>query len=433
MPAWDTWQRKGVNQFRMLHLLLPRFLQITQAELPEVVAGLDAAGALRLNPMTSAPGEITGGFRPGDDTFELITARRPVVEAAVAAAAAATPGVTVRRGTPVRGLLTGTPVTPGVPHVIGVVTEDGEEVLADLVIDTAGRRSALPQLLATAGARPVVEELDDSRLRLLRAALPLAGRSATAAAFGPLLQHYESVSILTLPADNGDLGRRPRDQRQGRRPPLPCATSTRGCGRCARLPAHRALDRRRAARREVAVMAKIEDRHREFVVDGSPVATGVARRRRRVGLHQPVARPGRIDRAVHAVALRDLPRQRRAAAIRSRSATAWHDATLATVEPLFRDTLGFDRHRLAEIEAQIRGRAVRDRRHRLDPRPRLEAGAAAGSGPVPRRHARRQRAGAGSVVSERARRGAEGHRHRRAAARSRPRPDPPRLLATIGA
>jgi 2-polyprenyl-6-methoxyphenol hydroxylase-like FAD-dependent oxidoreductase len=350
--AWDTWQRKGVNQFRMLHLLLSRFLQVTQVELPEVVAGLDAAGALRLNPMTSVPGEITGGFRPGDDAFELITARRPVAEAVVAATAAGTPGVTVRRGTPVRGLVTGTPVTPGVPHVVGVVTEDGEEVLADLVIDTAGRRSALPQLLATAGARPVVEELDDSGFvyygRHFR-----SPDGSYPAAFGPLLQHYESVSILTLPADNGAWG-------------VGLVTSAKD----ANLRALRDVDTWvRAVRSypliahwidaeplddEVAVMAKIEDRHREFVVDGSPVATGVLAVGDSWACTNPSVGRGVSIGLVHAVALRDLLRQgglQDPLAL----ATAWHETTLATVEPLFRETLDFDRHRLAEIEAQIRG------------------------------------------------------------------------------
>src|SRR5262249_31926461 len=36
-------------------------------------------------------------------------------------------------------------------------------------------------------------------------------------------------------------------------------------------------------------------------------------------------------------------------------AKEWHDVTNATVEPYFRSTLEFDRHRLAEIDAQIAG------------------------------------------------------------------------------
>ena len=49
-------------------------------------------------------------------------------------------------------------------------------------------------------------------------------------------------------------------------------------------------------RRAVAVMAKIEDRHRTFVVDGAPVATGCPRRRRLVGVHEPVGRSRHLDR-----------------------------------------------------------------------------------------------------------------------------------------
>jgi hypothetical protein len=36
-------------------------------------------------------------------------------------------------------------------------------------------------------------------------------------------------------------------------------------------------------------------------------------------------------------------------------ATGWHDITVERVEPLYRDTLWFDRHRLHEIDAQIAG------------------------------------------------------------------------------
>jgi Tfp pilus assembly protein PilF len=36
-------------------------------------------------------------------------------------------------------------------------------------------------------------------------------------------------------------------------------------------------------------------------------------------------------------------------------ASRWDEATAAEVEPYYRDTLAFDRHRLAEIRAQIAG------------------------------------------------------------------------------
>src|SRR5689334_5287624 len=102
---WWDWERRGVNQFRLLHFLLPRFANILKTELREVALELDAAGALRINNVALAPDEITGGWRAGDETFEAITARRPVAEAAVARVAARTRNVTIRRGCAVTGLI----------------------------------------------------------------------------------------------------------------------------------------------------------------------------------------------------------------------------------------------------------------------------------------------------------------------------------------
>src|SRR3954451_9947743 len=63
--AWESWERPGVNQFRMLHMSLPRSRQLAEPQLPEVIRGMEAAGALRFNPLPDAPAEMTRGFRPG--------------------------------------------------------------------------------------------------------------------------------------------------------------------------------------------------------------------------------------------------------------------------------------------------------------------------------------------------------------------------------
>jgi flavin-dependent dehydrogenase len=327
--AWDSWERRGVNQFRMLHYFLPRFRPIIEAELTAVAAELDADGALRMNPLEAMPVESSGGLRDDDARFSVLTGRRPVVEAAVGRVTARTPGVEVLRGVAVKGLLTGTARVEGVPHVAGVVTDEGAELRADLVIDAGGRRSALPRLLTEIGARAPAEEVEDCgfvyygrHFRSADGALPPA--------FGPPLMPYDSVSILTLPADNGTWG-------------VGLVTSARdGVMRAARDPevwtrvvasyplvAHW-LDAEPIT--GIEVMAKIEDRHRAFVVEGVPVATGL----------------------LHARELRDALRR-----IEPREAlefaTAWHATTTETVEPYFRDTLAFDRHRLAEIDAQVAG------------------------------------------------------------------------------
>src|ERR1700682_5501539 len=120
--AWTDWERRGVNQFRMLHFFQPRFRAVIEAELPALVSALDRAGALRINAVALAPDQLTGGPREGDGDFEALTGRRPVVEAALAATATETPGVTIRRGTAVAGLTTGPSAATGTPHVTGVRT-----------------------------------------------------------------------------------------------------------------------------------------------------------------------------------------------------------------------------------------------------------------------------------------------------------------------
>jgi len=349
--AWDSWERRGVNQFRMLHYFLPRFRQIVEAELPAVAAELDADGALRLNPFDGMPAEMSGGVRADDARFAALTGRRPVVEAAVGRVTARTAGVDVLRGVAVKGLLTGETAIDRVPHVVGVLTEDGNELRADLVVDAGGRRSALPRLLADVGARPIAEEHDDSGFVYYGRHFRSADGSVPPA-FGPPLMHYESVSILTLPADNGTWGvglvvsandatlRAARD----------AEVWTRAVGSFP-LVAHW-LDGEPLT--DIAVMAKIEDRHRAFVVEGVPVATGVAAVGDSWACTNPSVGRGASIGLLHACALRDVV-GRVGTGDAAAFATAWHDATVEVVEPYYRDTLTFDRHRLAEIDAQIAG------------------------------------------------------------------------------
>ena len=64
--AWDQWDRRGVNQFKMLHYFLARFRQTADAELP----GLSRAYApttARRSRLTSSSTRVDAGrrWRPG--------------------------------------------------------------------------------------------------------------------------------------------------------------------------------------------------------------------------------------------------------------------------------------------------------------------------------------------------------------------------------
>src|ERR1700754_1492323 len=83
--AWPDWQRPGVSQFRLPHIMSARWRAEMARELPEVLDDLMAAGGLRINQLSLLPESQRGPWRDGDDRFETVTARRPVLEAVLAA------------------------------------------------------------------------------------------------------------------------------------------------------------------------------------------------------------------------------------------------------------------------------------------------------------------------------------------------------------
>jgi flavin-dependent dehydrogenase len=104
----------------------------------------------------------------------------------------------------------------------------------------------------------------------------------------------------------------------------------------------------------VTTIAKIEDRHRDLHPDGVPVATGVVAVADAWACTNPSLGRGASIGMLHAQALRDTLRQTGSddpAAL----CEAFAVATEATVEPWYRATLSFDRHRLAEMSAIAEG------------------------------------------------------------------------------
>jgi 2-polyprenyl-6-methoxyphenol hydroxylase-like FAD-dependent oxidoreductase len=351
LEAWATWERRGVNQFRLPHAFLPRFRQILDAELPDLASALDDEGALRSNRMREMPVELTGGFRPGDECFEQITGRRPMVEATFARLAAREPGVEIRRGAAVRGLVAEGSGNGAVPHILGVLTDSGETVRGDLVVDAGGRRSALPDWLAAVGARRPREEKADSGF----AYYGRHYRSADGAMppmLGPPLQAYDSLSTFTGVADNGYwsvvlLGS--ADDRALRR--------TRDVDVWERVVRHYPLVAHWIDAEPVTgvdVMVKIEDRRRDLDGDGRPLATGVVALGDSWACTNPSVGRGASIGLYHATCLRDTLRETNGGDPNA-LVMRFNAVTKSAVEPYVDETMSFDAHRLAEIDAQIAG------------------------------------------------------------------------------
>jgi 2-polyprenyl-6-methoxyphenol hydroxylase-like FAD-dependent oxidoreductase len=347
--AWGSWDRKGVNQFRLPHLFLAGYRQILERELPEAAAAMERDGAVRFNPLLGAPDTMTGGHRAGDDRFEMLSGRRAVVERAVASVAEETTGLTIRRGTAVAGLVAGHEAVVGVPHVMGARTSDGEELTADLVVDCSGRRSALPGWLDALGARRPEEQRDDSGFlylgRHFRGQMPVA--------LGAPLQHYGSISVLSLPADNDTwsvtLVTRSDDRAlRGLKEVPRWAAAVRALPTVAHwLDGDSVEDR-------VVTISKIEDRHRDLWPAGTPVATGIVAVADAWACTNPSVGRGASVGMLHAQALRDTLRgvgPERPGEL----SEAFALATATTVEPWYQSTMSFDRHRLNEMRAIARG------------------------------------------------------------------------------
>jgi 2-polyprenyl-6-methoxyphenol hydroxylase-like FAD-dependent oxidoreductase len=355
---WGTWQRKGVSQFRLPHFFLARYRGLLDSELPEVKQGLVAAGAVRRNPVLDAPEAVRGAAREEDGAFECITGRRCVVEAAVASVAGRAPHLQIRRGTAAAGLVTGPSANGGVPHVAGVRLGTGEEITADLVVDMTGRRSPLPGWLEAIGARPPRDELDDCGFVYYGRHFGSAS-GGIPPALGSLVMHLGTISALTLPADNATwsvtLVTSAKDKAlRVLHDPVVWEKTVRSLPLVAHWLDGQPIDER------VMAMAGIEDRHRNLMVDGAPVATGVVAVGDAWSSSNPTAGRGASIGMLQAAVLRDTitatglddPWQ---------FACSFHHATAEMIEPWYRDTLAADRHRLAEIDALIGGGEYRPR------------------------------------------------------------------------
>lgn len=123
--------RNGIPHFFQPHAFLPRGRQVLTAIAPDVLAALLEAGAeaqdLRSN--------LRGAPEPGDEDLVYLWVRRPLIEWALRRAAAGEPGVELREGAEVTGVL----ASDDGRRALGVSVADGEPVRGDVVVDALGR------------------------------------------------------------------------------------------------------------------------------------------------------------------------------------------------------------------------------------------------------------------------------------------------------
>ena len=323
--AWQDWPRKGVVQFRQPHNFMPGLRMLLERELPDVQQALADAGATRWDLVNPLPPSFTDRSpRPIDAELWTWTARRPVGEWVFARAAEREPRIAIRRGATVTALVAGPP-DDGIPRVIGVRTEDGDEVHADLVVDATGRQSPAPRWLQAIGARAPVDAQADCGFTYYTRYFsgPMPQRR------GPALMPIGTISILTLHGDNdtwsvtifGATGDQPL--KALRREDVWTKT-VRACP----MQAHWLEG---DATTPVLAMSGIVDRYRRFVIDGAAVATGFVAIADAWACTNPSAGRGLTIGLKHAALLRDVLRDARRCPRHRRSLSRSHGSRARAV------------------------------------------------------------------------------------------------------
>ena len=352
--AWQGWDRRGIAQFRQPHILLPGGRHILESLLPDVQQALLRARGISFDVLAVLPPFIADRApREGDERFVTVTARRPVIEYAIATTAEEK--LDVRRGVAVTQLLTGAQAVKGVPDVTGVRTSDGERLVADLVIDAMGRRSALPGWLAALGTRPAAEEAEDSGFTYYTRYFHSTTGTIPAYLTGPLTP-FDSYSLLILPGDAGTwsvtIYISSRDQAlKGLRQAEKWTALVAAC------PLHaQFLDGEPVT--DVLALSGVVDRYRRYVVDGSPVVTGIVTVGDSSCCTNPSLGRGMTMGLMHAAGTVELVRDHLGDPLGL--AHAHDQMTQARVDPWYRDTVELDRARLEQINASIEAPPVPD-------------------------------------------------------------------------
>jgi 2-polyprenyl-6-methoxyphenol hydroxylase-like FAD-dependent oxidoreductase len=146
----SEWPRAGIPHFLQPHAFIPRGRSELRQHLPDVYDALLDAGAREVDLRPKLGGPVTDA----DEELQYLAVRRPLIEWALRQAAAAEPGVTIRAGSRVDGLLI------DARRVVGVCV-DGAPIDADLVVDALGRRTPTPDWLAALDINTEAPESSD--------------------------------------------------------------------------------------------------------------------------------------------------------------------------------------------------------------------------------------------------------------------------------
>ncbi|HEY2575104.1 MAG TPA: FAD-binding monooxygenase [Streptosporangiaceae bacterium] len=155
LPA-NAGHRRGVPHDRHFHGLLPHGQQLIEGLLPGITGALVTGGALTGDALANVRWYLRGRkLRQADTSLTMLSASRPLIEAAIRDRVRSLPNVRLCDGHQATGLCT----APGRQRVTGVrvdslTGQSSRSLLADLVIDASGRGSRTQRWLGELGYPP---------------------------------------------------------------------------------------------------------------------------------------------------------------------------------------------------------------------------------------------------------------------------------------
>ena len=195
--------RSTAPQIVQPHIIMARCRQLLVKHLPDVYEHLLGAGVVEAPLSTQMPPTLADPApRPGDEQLTMLMTRRSTFDWVLQRAMVAQPGVTLRRGLAVTGLVA---IPDAPPHITGVRTTEGD-LPADLVIDAAGRRSPIDQWLRNIGAHASASSWAECGVAYFSRHYRL--RTETAPPAPPTTRRVEALDEFTVGiwgADNGTM------------------------------------------------------------------------------------------------------------------------------------------------------------------------------------------------------------------------------------
>jgi 2-polyprenyl-6-methoxyphenol hydroxylase-like FAD-dependent oxidoreductase len=272
-----SWDRRGAPQVRHSHALLARLRNLLRDRYPDVLKALLAAGVSEIRFVDMMPPTIADRLaRPGDDDLVALAGRRTTFEWVLRRAVLAQSGVRLLDGAAVEGLTFGADTEP--PVVTGVRlagTETSSPLAADIVVVANGRQSRLPSWLGAGGVE-LPERVEDTGIVYFSRFYRFRDAAHIPAQEGPVAGDLGFLKYGVFLGDNQTFS-------------VTLATATDDAELRAGLLEPEAFDAAAAAIGAVApwvdeglsvpttpvhVMARLVNRHREFLVEGAPRALG---------------------------------------------------------------------------------------------------------------------------------------------------------------